>query len=101
MRVHGMAAGAYPFLQRVPPTTFLRGLAAAEIGIGAALLVPAVPDRFAGAGLTALAGGLVGMYARTPSMRRAGSIWPGPTGSAVSKDVWMLAIGSRLLRTPR
>ena len=43
--VHGMAAGAYPFLASVPPRTFLKALALAEIGLGATLLTPVVPNR--------------------------------------------------------
>lgn len=37
------------------------------------------------------------MYARTPALRKPGSIWPSQMGIAVSKDVWMLAIGLGLL----
>src|SRR5688500_16009331 len=70
--VHGMAAAAYPFLAKVPPTTFLKALAGAEIAVGAALLAPFVPDRVAGAALTAFAGGLMGLYVRTPSLRKPG-----------------------------
>ena len=36
--VHGMAAGAFPFLRKIEPATFLKALAAAEIGIGTALI---------------------------------------------------------------
>jgi hypothetical protein len=38
--LHGMAAGAFPVLNRIPPARFLRLLAASEIAIGAALLTP-------------------------------------------------------------
>lgn len=95
--LHGMAAGAYPFLRRVPPTTFLKLLAAGEIGLGAVLLAPLVPKRAAGAALTAFAGGLVAMYLRTPALHKPGSVWPTPQGIAVSKDVWMLGIGLGLV----
>jgi uncharacterized membrane protein YphA (DoxX/SURF4 family) len=95
--VHGMASGAFPFLRKVKPTTFLRALAAAEIGIGTTLLAPVVPNRLAGAGLTAFSGGLLAMYLRTPALHKPGSIWPTPTGIAVSKDAWMLGIGLGLL----
>ncbi len=95
--LHGLAAGAYPFLKRIPPTRFLRLLAAAEIATGALLLAPVVPNRIAGASLTAFSGALVTMYLRTPSMHEPGSVWPTPAGIAVSKDVWMLAIGLNLI----
>jgi uncharacterized membrane protein YphA (DoxX/SURF4 family) len=95
--VHGMAAGAYPFLRKVPPTTFLKTLAVTEIAIGAALLVPIVPNKLAGASLTAFAGGLLTMYLRTPTLHKPGSVWPTPAGTGISKDVWMLGIGIELL----
>jgi uncharacterized membrane protein YphA (DoxX/SURF4 family) len=95
--VHAMAAGAYPFLAKVPPTTFLKALAGAEIAVGAALLTPIVPNKVAGAALTGFAGGLLTMYLRTPSLHNPGSIWPTQAGVGVSKDVWMLGIGLGLL----
>ena len=95
--VHGMAAGAFPFLVDIPPKIFLKVLAGAEIGIGAALLAPLVPKRVAGAALTAFAGGLVAMYLRTPALHEPNSVWPTPAGIGVSKDVWMLGIGLGLL----
>ncbi|HTX83195.1 MAG TPA: hypothetical protein VME44_13490 [Streptosporangiaceae bacterium] len=95
--VHAMAAGAFPFLAKVPPTTFLKALSVAEIGVGAALLTPIVPNKVAGAALTAFAGGLVTMYLRTPSLHNPGSVWPTQAGVGVSKDVWMLGIGLGLL----
>jgi len=51
--VHRMAAGAFPVFAKVSPRTFLKGLAIAEIGIGATLLMPVVPNRLAGAALSA------------------------------------------------
>jgi hypothetical protein len=95
--VHGMAAGTYPFLRSVPPTTFLRLLAAGEITVGGLLLAPFVPEAVAGVALTGFSGGLVGLYARTPGMRTPGSIWPTPQGTALGKDVWLLGIGLGLL----
>ncbi|MCU1538204.1 MAG: hypothetical protein JWP82_2555 [Humibacillus sp.] len=95
--IHGMAAGAYPFLKSVEPTTFLKALSVAEMTTGAALCLPFVPHRVAGAALTAFSGGLLGLYARTPGMRKEGSIWPTNDGLAVSKDVWMLGVGTSLL----
>jgi hypothetical protein len=95
--VHAAAAAAYPFLADVQPATFLKALAAAEIGVGAALLTPFVGNRLAGAALTAFSGSLIGMYLRTPAMHEPGSVWPTRAGTAVSKDVWMLGIGVGLL----
>jgi uncharacterized membrane protein YphA (DoxX/SURF4 family) len=95
--VHGMAAGAFPFLRSIPPTAFLKGLAAAELALGAAFLTPVVPNRLAGAGLTGFAGSLLAMYLRTPALHKPDSIWPTPAGTGISKDVWMLGIGLGLL----
>ena len=92
-----VAAGAFPEVERVSPPTFLKALAAAEIATGAALLAPTVSPIRAGAALTAFSGGLMTMYARTPALRRPGSIWPSEQGLGVSKDVWMLGIGISLV----
>jgi hypothetical protein len=92
--LHGMARGTYPFLDQLPPRTFLKLLCGSEIALGGALLaLPLVPTAFAGAGLTAFAGGLVGIYLRTPGMRREGSLAPTDAGMPMAKDVWMLGIG--------
>ena len=74
-----------------------KALAVVEIGLGAALLTPVVPNRLAGAALSAFSGGLVTMYLRAPAMHKPNSVWPTPAGMAVSKDVWMLGIGLGLL----
>lgn len=99
--VHGMAAGAFPFLKSIPPERFLRVLAAGEVLTGALLLSPFVPDAVAGAVLTGFSGSLLAMYARTPALHKPGSPWPSPAGIAVSKDVWMLGIGLGLLAGAR
>jgi uncharacterized membrane protein YphA (DoxX/SURF4 family) len=95
--LHGMASRAFPVLNRIPPERFLRLLAASEIAVGTALLAPVVPNAIAGAALTGFSGSLLGMYARTPALRKPGSIWPSQAGIAVSKDVWMLGIGLGLV----
>jgi hypothetical protein len=91
--LHGMAAGTYPLLHRVPPRRFVRLLSTSEIALGAALLLPVVPTALAGAGLTAFAAGLLGLYLRTPGMREEGSLRPTQQGTALVKDVWLLGIG--------
>jgi hypothetical protein len=91
--VHGFAAGTYPFLKSVPPQTFVQGLSTAEIAIGAALLVPVVPTALAGAALTAFSAGLLGLYLRTPGMRKPGSLAPTQEGLALAKDSWLVGIG--------
>ncbi len=96
-RVHGFAAGTYPFLKNIKPKDFVRYLAIGEIALGGALLVPVIPAAVACAGLAAFSGGLLGLYAKTPGMRKPGSIWPTQQGTAISKDSWLLAIGLALL----
>jgi uncharacterized membrane protein YphA (DoxX/SURF4 family) len=95
--VHAMASGAFPFLAKVPPATFLKALSVAEIATGTALLTPYVHNKVAGAALTAFAGGLITMYLRTPAMHQPGGVWPTPAGMTISKDIWMLGIGLNLL----
>jgi hypothetical protein len=95
--VHGFATGTYPFLKSVPPQQFVQGLAAAEIALGAALLAPFVPTAVAGAALTAFSGGLLGLYLKTPGMRKPNSLAPTEQGLAIAKDSWLLGIGIGLL----
>jgi hypothetical protein len=92
-----MASGAYPFLRHIEPTTFLRMLSMGEMATGTLVLLPIVPNRVAGAALTGFSGALVTMYLRTLTLRKPGSVWPSQSGIAVSKDVWMLAIGTGLI----
>ena len=105
--IHGFAAGTYPFLKSIPPQQFAKGLATSEIALGALLLTPFVPTAVAGAALTAFSGGLLGLYLRTPGMRKPGSLAPTEQGLSIAKDSWLLGIGIGLLtrglidRTPR
>lgn len=95
--MHGMASGSYPVLKNLEPKKFIRYLAAAEIGVGTALLFPAVPPVLAGLALAGFSGGLVGLYLRTPGMREEGSLRPTQQGVAIAKDSWMLGIGAALV----
>jgi hypothetical protein len=95
--LHGFASGTYPFLKNLEPRQFATALATAEIAIGAALLTPFVPTALAGALLTGFSGGLLGLYLKTPGMRKPGSLAPTQEGLAIAKDVWLLGIGVGLL----
>jgi hypothetical protein len=96
--LHGFASGTYPFLKKVPPTTFAKALSTAEISIGALLLTPFVPTAVAGAALVGFSGGLLGLYLRTPGMTKPGkSVAPTQEGLPIAKDVWMFGIGTGLL----
>lgn len=96
-QLHGFASGTYPFLKNMKPKDFTRMLAAGEIALGAALLIPVVPAFLAGAGLAAFSGGLLGLYAKTPGMRQPGTPLPTQEGTALAKDVWMAGIGLGLM----
>jgi uncharacterized membrane protein YphA (DoxX/SURF4 family) len=86
--IHGTAAGAYPFLADVDPKTFTKALAATEVGLGAALLVPVLPRVVVATGFTAFSAALVGMYLRTPALHRGpNDPRPNPQGVGVAKDV--------------
>ncbi|MDQ4092637.1 MAG: DoxX family membrane protein [Actinomycetota bacterium] len=93
----GFAAGSYPLLGKLDPQLFVRAVSASEIALGTALLVPLVPAGVAGAGLTAFSAGLVGLYLRTPGMRKEGSLRPTEQGVALAKDSWLVAIGLSLV----
>ena len=96
-QLHGFAAGTYPFLGKLKPRDFTRLLGAGEVALGVALAVPVVPGFLAGAGLDAFSGGLLGLYARTPGMRRPGTPLPSENGIALAKDSWLLGIGLGLV----
>lgn len=96
-QLHGWAAGTYPVLGKIDARRFAKLLAAGEIATGAALLAPFVPAAVAGVALSGFAGALLGLYAKTPGMRRKGSIWPTEQGIGLAKDVWMLGIGLSLV----
>jgi len=95
--MHGFAAGTYPFLKNMQPQQFAKALSTSEIAVGALLLAPVVPTAVAGAALTVFSGGLLGLYLRTPGMRKPGSLAPTEQGLAIAKDSWLLGIGIGLL----
>jgi uncharacterized membrane protein YphA (DoxX/SURF4 family) len=95
--MHGFAAGTYPFLKSVSPQQFASVLSTSEIVVGTALLTPFVPTAVAGAALTLFSGGLLGLYLRTPGMRKPGSLAPTEQGLPFAKDSWLLGIGIGLL----
>lgn len=96
-RVHAMAAGAYPMLKGIDAQRFARMLGASEVVIGGALLCPVVGDGVAGSALAGFAGGLLGLYLKTPGLRVDGSVRPSQKGMSVAKDVWLLGMGCSLL----
>ncbi len=95
--LHKMAAGAFPQLEQLSPAQFVKALSLVEMATGGALLLPVVPESIAGLALSSFSGGLLTLYWKTPGLRRENSPWPSQAGLAISKDVWMFAIGLGLL----
>ncbi|HEY7048115.1 MAG TPA: hypothetical protein VH373_12925 [Jatrophihabitantaceae bacterium] len=95
--LHDAATSAYPVFEKLDPKTFTKLLGTGETALGTALLLPLVPARFAGLGLAGFAGGLLGLWWRTPSMHEPNSPRPTPQGVPIAKDSWMLAIGAGLV----
>ena len=96
-QLHGFAAATYPVIGKLDAQQFAKLLACGEIAAGTALLIPAVPAMVAGLGLSVFAGGLLGLYLKTPGMRKEGSIFPTEQGVSLAKDVWLLGIGVSLV----
>jgi len=96
-QLHEMTAGTYPFLGKVDPKLFTKALAAGELAVGGLLLAPIVSSGLAGLALTGFAAGLIGLYARTPGLRRERSVFPTQQGLAYAKDSWLAAIGISLV----
>jgi hypothetical protein len=96
-QLHGFASGAYPQFGDMDAQTFTRMLGAGEVAIGAALLMPTVSSRLAGALLTGFGSGLVRLYWKTPGTHAPGDPRPTPDGIALAKDAWLVGIGLALM----
>ncbi len=92
-----MGASAFPQLADLDPEQFGKVLSAAEIALGASLLLPFVPSRLAGLGLTAFSASMATMYLKTPGMTRDDGLRPTQEGTVIAKDFWMLGIGLALI----
>jgi hypothetical protein len=94
--LHGFATAAYPEFQDTPPEKFVSMLSTGEIVVGTLVLTPFVPTAVAGLALSTFAAGLLRLYVKVPGLREEGSLQPTEQGTAIAKDVWMLAIGTAL-----
>lgn len=94
------ASTGIPQLAEMPAEQFGKLLAYGEIAVGAALLLPFVPTRLAGAALATFAGGLLSMYVGDPEMTESDGIRPSMAGTPLAKDSWLLAIGVALAVDP-
>jgi uncharacterized membrane protein YphA (DoxX/SURF4 family) len=95
--IQDMASNAVPQVKQLPPATFGKALAAGEIALGGALLLPLVPTKLAALGLTGFGSGLVAVYAKTPGLTQGDGIRPTQAGISMAKDTWLAAIGLALL----
>ncbi|HHT32127.1 MAG TPA: hypothetical protein GX015_06220 [Corynebacterium sp.] len=95
--MQGFASAGIPAVSKLDPKTFGKLLSAGEIATGAALLAPVLPNRVAGAALTAFGAGFMSMYLRAPGQRQEGSLAPTQDGMSLAKDSWLLGIGAALL----
>ena len=94
--IHGMAAGAYPVVKKVEPKVFTKVLAAGEIVVGSALLLPVVPAGLAGLALAGFGAALLGLYARTPGVHDK-YYRPNQEGAGLAKDIFLVGIGAGLV----
>ena len=92
--MQGFASAGIPAVAKLDPATFGKALSAAEIATGAALVVP---NRVAGAALTAFGAGFMSMYLRAPGQKQEGSLAPTQEGLSLAKDSWLLGTGLSLL----
>ena len=95
-QLHGFATTAYPEFEDTPPEKFASLLSTGEITVGALLLTPVVPTAVAGLALATFSGMLGRLYLKAPGVRQEGSLQPTEQGTALAKDVWLLAIGTAL-----
>ncbi|MBO3142080.1 hypothetical protein [Dermatophilus congolensis] len=91
-----MGANGVPQLKDVPADTFGKALSYGETALGAALILPVVPNWAAGLALGAFSGGLLNMYRNTPGLTVDG-IRPTQEGTAIAKDVFLTGIAGSLL----
>ena len=95
-----MAANGVPFVEEMTPAQFGKFLSYCEIAVGAALLLPLIPIRIAGAALDDVLRrvGRELLLHRLHGPRTDG-IRPSEFGTAVAKDTWLAAIGLALMFT--
>lgn len=97
--MQGMAANGVPMVKKMTSAQFGKFLSYGEIAVGAALLLPFVPTRIAGAALTTFSAGLVANYFAIDSMTEDDGIRPSQDGTPLAKDTWLVAIGTSLMLT--
>ena len=96
-KLQATAATMVPQVDRMDPRVFARVVAGAEVGLGAALLLPVVPPAAAGLGLTLFAGSALSAWLHAPGAKPEGSMRPTTESLPIAKDAWMLGSGVSLL----
>ncbi|NMH99795.1 hypothetical protein [Pseudonocardia acidicola] len=96
-QLHSWASATYPFLNKLDPQQFAKLLSAGEVMLGGMLLTPFVPAGVAGLGLLGFGAGLLGLYFKTPGMRRPGTPFPTQEGIPLAKDAWLVGMGAALV----
>lgn len=92
-----MAKSGVPQVEKLSANTFGKSLAYGETALGAALLLPVVPAKLAGLGLTVFSAGMLTMYFGDENMTREDGIRPSQEGTALAKDFVLLGAGLALL----
>lgn len=92
-----MAKAGVPQVEKLSANTFGKSLAYGETALGAALLLPVVPAKLAGLGLTAFSAGMLTMYFGDENMTQEDGIRPSQEGTALAKDFVLLGAGLALL----
>ncbi|MGC5617663.1 hypothetical protein [Georgenia sp. Z1491] len=95
--VQAEAEKGIPQLGSLEPTQFAKLLSYGEIGVGAALLAPFVPNRLAGLALGGFSAGLLSIYFRDPAKTTDDGVRPSGEGTSLAKDSWMMAIAIALI----
>lgn len=95
--VQGFAATGIPALGKLDPDTFGKFISYSEIGIGASLLAPFVPNKLAGAALATFGSGLLTLYFNNDNMTEEDGIRRSDDGIAIAKDSWLVGIGAALI----
>lgn len=91
------AATGIPLLKKLPSEKFAKFIGSSELAVGGALLAPFVPNRLAGAALTAFGSGLLTLYFNNDGNTLDDGIRPSQDGLVLAKDSWLVAIGLGLL----
>ena len=97
-RMQASAAKLVPQVERMDPRTFSKVLAAGEVTLGTALMLPIVPAAVAGLGLTAFAASVLATQ-RPSNGQHADTTGEQPANQAVphATEAWMLGAGVSLL----